>query len=86
MKCTFCTYDYTPDNFPMLKAHAEKDILEGITRGIIPVVVWRDGTFILVKEAESNDRVFDIDIVDPRPVFDGNLVVETFPEEEQEEE
>ena len=86
MKCSFCTYDYKPDNFPLLKAHAEKDILEGVTFGVIPVVVWRDGEFVLVEKLEDGEKAFDIDIVDPRPVFNGNLIVETIPEEEEEEE
>lgn len=85
MKCSFCTYDYKPENVSILKEHAEKDIIEGITRGVVPVVVWRDNMFILVEKAEDGEQTYEIGIVDHRPINDSNLVVETLPYEEEEE-
>lgn len=86
MKCSFCTYDHKPENPFILKAHAEQDILEGKTRGIIPVVVWRDGAFVLVEAAEDGEQLYDIGIIDSRPVEEVDLGFEPLPDEEEEEE
>ena len=83
MKCSFCTYDHKPENPFILKAHAEQDILEGRTQGEIPVVVWRDGGFVLVREADVDERVYDIGIVDSRPVVEEDLGFEPIPDEEE---
>ena len=63
-------------------AHAEQDILEGKTRGIIPVVIWEDGGFLLVESAEEGERTYDIGIVDSRPKFEEDLGFEPIPDEE----
>ena len=83
MRCSFCTYNHKPENPFILKAHAEQDILEGKTRGIIPVVIWDDGGFLLVESAEEGQQTFDIGIVDslPKPVED--LGFEPIPDEEE---
>ena len=83
MRCSFCTYDHKPENPFILKAHAEQDILEGKTRGIIPVVIWEDGGFLLVESAEEGQHIYDIGIVDsrPKPVEDPGF--EPFPDEEE---
>ena len=83
MKCSFCTYDHKPENPFILKAHAEQDILEGKTQGMIPLVVWRDGGFVLVREAEADERIYDIGIVDSRPVEEVDLGFEPIPDEEE---
>jgi len=85
MKCSFCTYNHKPENPFILKAHAEQDIMEGKTRGIIPVVVWDDGGFLLV-EAGDGRQTYDIGIVDSRPKFEEDLGFEPIPDEEEEEE
>ena len=84
MKCSFCTYNHKPENPFILKAHAEQDILEGKTRGIIPVVVWDDGGFLLVESAEEGQQTYDIGIVDSRPKFEEDLGFEPIPDEEEE--
>ena len=84
MRCSFCTYNHKPENPFILKAHAEQDILEGKTRGIIPVVVWDDGGFLLVEKAEEGQQTFDIGIVDSRPKPVEDLGFEPFPDEEEE--
>ena len=84
MRCSFCTYNHKPENPFILKAHAEQDILEGKTRGIIPVVVWDDGGFLLVESAEEGQRIYDIGIVDSRPKPVEDLGFEPIPDEEEE--
>ena len=84
MRCSFCTYNHKPENPFILKAHAEQDILEGKTRGIIPVVVWDDGGFLLVESAEEGQQTYDIGIVDSRPKFEEDLGFEPIPDEEEE--
>ena len=85
MKCSFCTYNHKPENPFILKAHAEQDILEGKTRGIIPVVVWDDGGFLLVESADGR-QTYDIGIVDSRPKIEEDLGFEPIPDEEEVEE
>ena len=82
MKCSFCTYNHKPENPFILKAHAEQDILEGRTRGIIPVAVWEDGGFLLVESADGR-QTYDIGIVDSRPVVIEDLGFEPIPDEEE---
>ena len=82
MRCSFCTYDHKPENPFILKAHAEQDIMEGKTRGIIPVVVWDDGGFLLVESANGR-QTYDIGIVDSRPVEEVDLGFEPIPDEEE---
>ncbi len=84
MRCSFCTYNHKPENPFILKAHAEQDILEGKTRGIIPVVVWDDGGFLLVEEAKEGQQTYNIGIVDSRPKIEEDLGFEPFPDEEEE--
>ena len=84
MKCSFCSYNHKPENPFILKAHAEQDIMEGKTRGIIPVVVWDDGGFLLVESADGR-QTYNIGIVDSRPVEKVDLGFEPFPDEEEEE-
>ena len=84
MRCSFCTYNHKPENPFILKAHAEQDILEGKTRGIIPVVIWEDGGFLLVESAEEGQRIYDIGIVDSRPKPVEDLGFEPIPDEEEE--
>lgn len=84
MRCSFCTYDHKPENPFILKAHAEQDILEGKTRGIIPVVVWDNGGFLLVESADDR-QIYDIGIVDSRPVEEIDLGFEPIPDEKEKE-
>jgi hypothetical protein len=82
MRCSFCTYNHKPENPFILKAHAEQDIMEGKTRGIIPVVVWDDGGFLLVESADGRQTYY-IGIVDSRPKVEEDLGFEPFPDEEE---
>jgi hypothetical protein len=56
--------------------------MEGKTRGIIPVVVWDDGGFLLVESANGR-QTYDIGIVDSRPVEEVDLGFEPIPDEEE---
>jgi hypothetical protein len=67
MKCSFCTYNHQPTNPILLKAHAELEQLEGKTDGKVPVIVFRDGDFIIVKEAEEGEQTFFFNIQDILP-------------------
>jgi len=86
MKCSFCTYNHKPENPFILKAHAEQDILEGVTRGIIPSVVWRDGEFTLTLTPAEDEQTYDMGIVDSRPKPEEDLGFEPIPDEEEVEE
>lgn len=81
MRCSFCTYEHKPDSPSLLRSHAEEDIIQGVTRGIIPVVVWRDDGFLLVETAEDDERIYEIGIIDPRPVEEVDLGFEPLPNE-----
>lgn len=86
MKCTFCTYSHKPDNPLLMKAHAELEMLENNTGGVFPVVVWRDGEFTLVKEAEEGEQTFFLNIFDRRPGVVKETVEPVIAEEVAEEE
>jgi ClpP class serine protease len=86
MRCSFCTYGQKPENLFLLKAHAEQEIFEGNTRGIIPVVVWKDGEFYLVEKAKDGEQVYEIGIIDPRPKEEPDLGFEPLPDEEEDDE
>jgi hypothetical protein len=65
MKCSFCTFNHTPETLPLLKMHAHECMVEGRTNGLTPVVVWREGSFVLVAEAEEGEQVYAT--IDPLP-------------------
>ena len=85
MKADFSNWSQSPDNFVTLKRYAEAAIGEGVTLGIIPSVVWRDGQFTLTLSPLEGEQVYEIGIVDPRPVEQVDLGFEPIPDEEEEE-
>ena len=86
MKADFSNWSQSPDNFVTLKRYAEASISEGVTRGEIPSVVWRDGQFTLTLSPLEGEQVYEIGIIDPRPVEEVDLGFEPIPDEEEEEE
>ena len=48
-----------------MKMHAHECMIEGNTKGITPLVVWREGSFVLVAEAEEGEVVHAT--IDPLP-------------------
>lgn len=82
MKADFSNWAHKPENPVILKAYAENAILEGITRGIIPTVVWRDGEFTLTLTPQEGEQTYDMGIVDSRPVAEVDLGFEPIPDEE----
>lgn len=66
MKC-ICDFSQKPDNLVALKAHVEDCIVFGPLREYPhnPVVVWRNGEFTVVTEAEKNERTFEVEFVRP---------------------
>jgi hypothetical protein len=85
MKADFSSWAHKPENPVILKAYAEVAILEGVTRGIIPSVVWRDGEFTLTLTPQEGEQTYDMGIVDSRPVEVVDLGFEPIPDEEEEE-
>ena len=68
MKADFSNWNHKPENPVFLKAYAENALLEGITRGIVPVVVWRDGEATLTLTPQEGEQIYDFGIVDRRVV------------------
>ena len=85
MKADFSNWSEKPDSFVALKRYAEACIVEGLTRGEIPSVVWRDGEFTLTLSPLEGEQVYEIGIVDPRPVEQVDLGFEPLPDEEDPE-
>ena len=86
MKADFSNWSLSPDNFVALKRYAEEAIVEGVTHGKIPSVVWRDGEFTLTLFPLEGEQIYDAGIVDPRPIEKVDLGFEPLPDEEDEEE
>jgi hypothetical protein len=68
MKADFSNWAHKPENPVLLKAYAENALLEGATRGIVPVVVWRDGEATLTLTPQEGEQIYDFGIVDRRVV------------------
>jgi len=68
MKADFSNWSHKPENPLLLKAYAENALLEGATRGIVPVVVWRDGEATLTLTPQEGEQIYDFGIVDRRVV------------------
>jgi hypothetical protein len=83
MKADFSNWSHSPDNFIILKKYAETAIIEGETLGKIPSVVWRDNQFTLTLSPLEGEQVYDIGIIDLRPVEKVDLGFEPLPDEEE---
>ena len=83
MKADFSNWSLSPDNFVTLKRYAEEAIVQEITRGEIPKVVWRDSQFTLTLSPLEGEQVYEIGIIDPRPVERVDLGFEPIPDEEE---
>ena len=66
MKADFSNWSHKPENPTLLRAYAENALLEGATRGIVPVVVWRDGEATLTLTPQEGEQIYDFGIVDRR--------------------
>jgi hypothetical protein len=76
MKADFSNWNHKPENPVFLKAYAENALLEGVTRGIVPVVVWRDGEATLTLTPQEGEQIYDFGIVDRRVVEIPEEVIE----------
>jgi hypothetical protein len=76
MKADFSNWNHKPENPVFLKAYAENALLEGITRGIVPVVVWRDGEATLTLTPQEGEQIYDFGIVDRRVIEIPEEVIE----------
>ena len=94
MKADFSNWSHKPENPVFLKAYAENAILEGVTRGQVPVVVWRDGEATLTLTPQEGEQIYDFKIVNPLveeipeevklalEAYDDSVIEEETPEEE----
>jgi hypothetical protein len=65
MKSDFSSWNHKPENHTILKAYAENAILEGVTKGQVPVVVWRDGEATLTLTPQDGEQIYDFKIENP---------------------
>jgi hypothetical protein len=89
MKADFSNWSHKPENPVLLKAYAENAILEGVTRGQVPVVVWRDGEATLTLTPQEGEQIYDFKIVNPlvqEIPEDVKLALEAYDESVTEEE
>lgn len=74
MKADFSSWTHKPENPTILKAYAENAIIEGVTRGEVPSVVWRDGEATLTLTPQEGEQTYDFKITNPLAIE----VVETY--------
>ena len=68
MKADFSNWTQKPENPVILRAYAENALIEGITGGKVPVVVWRDGEATLTLTPLEGESIYDFGIVDHREI------------------
>jgi hypothetical protein len=69
MKCLpECGYSHLPNNAVQLKAHVEACFINGACKELtdVPLVVWRDGEFFVVRSTDKKEQLYDIGIVMPK--------------------
>ena len=62
MKCEFCSWSQKPDNMPAVKTHVESH-----HKGMDPLVVWRNGEFVVAKKVTKKETLFDVGVVHYEP-------------------
>jgi len=88
MKADFSNWTHRPENPVILKAYAESAIVEGLTGGQIPKVVWRDGEATLTLAPKDGEQTYDFNIENPLLIAEmakKDFIVEPSVEEEEEE-
>jgi hypothetical protein len=80
MKC-LCGYQQEPNNQRILAAHVQDCMVDGPCKDVLPlpVIVWEEGGFSVVREAAEGQQTFDFGLVrHPIQEFDadGRLVVD----------
>jgi hypothetical protein len=88
MKSDFSNWTHRPENPVILKAYAESAIVEGLTGGQIPKVVWRDGEATLTLAPKDGEQTYDFNIENPLLIAEmakKDFIVEPSVEEEEEE-
>jgi hypothetical protein len=65
MKSDFSNWTHRPENPVILKAYAESAIVEGLTGGQVPKVVWRDGEATLTLAPKDGEQTYDFNIENP---------------------
>lgn len=63
MKC-LCGFQHLPNSAPLLVSHLNECMLDGAFTdpSTLPVIVWRDGGFSVVRAAEEGEQTYDIGI------------------------
>lgn len=87
MKCLpECNYSELPNNTHMLRRHMEVCSIDGALKDVeSPDVVWRDGEFVVVRQAEEGEQTYNSDVQFVKPILPEVKAVEV-PEEEPVEE
>ena len=89
MKSDFSNWTRKPENPVILRAYAENAIVEGLTGGQVPKVVWRDGEATLTLTPKDGEQTYDFNIENPMLVAEmakKDFIVEASVEEDEEEE
>ena len=62
MKCLpDCGFNHMPNNVFILAMHMSDCDLDGPLKDVAePAVVWRDGTFTVVRKAEAGEHTYDV--------------------------
>jgi len=88
MKSDFSNWTHRPENPVILKAYAESAIVEGLTGGQIPKVVWRDGEATLTLAPKDGEQTYNFNIENPLLIAEmakKDFIVEPSVEEEEDE-
>lgn len=66
MKC-LCGFQHLPNSAPLLANHLQDCMLDGAFTdpAVLPVIVWRDGGFAAVRQAEEGEQTFEIGLTRP---------------------
>lgn len=90
MKClSECGYSELPNNAVILRRHMEVCSNDGPLKNVeSPDVVWRDGEFVVVRQAEEDEQTYNdvVQFVKPaQPTLPEVEIVEVLEEEPVEE-
>lgn len=85
MKC-ICGYHSYPNNARVFANHIQDCMVDGACKDIMPVptVVWRDGGFTVVREADEGEQTYDLGLT-RHGMEEAEEVLETTPASEEDQ-
>jgi hypothetical protein len=89
MKCLpECGFQHTPDNSVILRHHMNACAVDGPLRDVeSPDIVWADGEFAVVRQAEEGQQTYNNVVQFVKPVLEAEETpAEEVPVEEEPEE